>query len=116
VSTQHSEFPELTPEVRAAYKAGCLAAPFSWTAPTLTDRRYLAAFLREAMKQAKAAGNSGSAWSTCQELAAIANNLHTPPPPPPTLAEAREAARQLGGANAEVVHAFLASLGEGVQP
>jgi hypothetical protein len=47
------------------------------------------------------------------ELDAIANNLHSsPPPPPPTLAEAREAARQLAGADAEIVHAFLASLGE----
>jgi hypothetical protein len=43
-------------------------------------------------------------------LAAIAANLHAPPPPPPTLAEAREAARQLAGPCAEVVHAFLSTL------
>ena len=41
---------------------------------------------------------------------AIANNLHSPPPFPPTLAEAREAARQLAGPCAEVVHAFLSTL------
>jgi hypothetical protein len=40
-------------------------------------------------------------------LSAIADNLH---PPIPTLSEAREAARQLAGPSAEVVHAFLGSL------
>jgi hypothetical protein len=35
---------------------------------------------------------------------------------PPTLAEARVAARQLAGPSAEVAHAFLATLGEGLQP
>jgi hypothetical protein len=43
-------------------------------------------------------------------MVALADNLHSPPPPPPTLAEAREAARQLAGPSAEVVHAFLFSL------
>ena len=42
-------------------------------------------------------------------LSAIADNIH---PPTPTLAEAREAARQLAGPSAEVVHAFLGSLGD----
>ena len=111
---RHVEFPLLAgaagggPETHAA-TAWVKVRPTE--SLTTDDRRALAAFLREAMRQAdEAADNVGNAW---QELAAIANNLHTPPPPPPTLAEAREAARQLGGANAEVVHAFLASLGEG---
>jgi hypothetical protein len=104
------EFPELTPETRAAYQAGCLAAPFSVTAPTLTDRRYLAAFLREAIRQVRRRS------ALFSELEEIADSLHAPPPPPPTLAQAREAARQLGGEDAAIVHAFLATLGEGGQP
>jgi hypothetical protein len=106
--SRHEEFPELAPEAWAAVDAGYKAGrPLD---SVKGDRRRLAAFLREAMKQAQAAGIGGSAW---QELLAIANNLHNPPPPPPTLAQAREAARQLGGENAAVVHAFLATLGEG---
>ena len=106
MSRHHAEFPAVAPWALLAVNAGFPNKK--------VDRRALAAFLREAMRQADdAAGVGGSPW---QELAAIADNLHTPPPPPPTLAEAREAARQLGGANADVVHAFLATLGEGVQP
>jgi hypothetical protein len=37
----------------------------------------------------------------------LAHDLY---PPIPTLAEAREAARQLAGPEAEIVHGFLASL------
>lgn len=96
--SKHEEFPELTPEARAAINAGYKAGSLD---SVKCDRRRLAASLREAMKQARL---------QCAELGAIADNLHSPPPPPPTLAEAREAARQLAGPCAEVVHAFLATL------
>ncbi len=61
--------------------------------------------------------SSTLAWtkeSIIGKLLAIADSLHSPPPPPPpppTLAQAREAARQLGGENAAIVHAFLATAG-----
>jgi hypothetical protein len=61
------------------------------------DRRYLATVI-DLIRQ----------WSNAEE---IALNLHNPVPPP-TLAEAREAARQLAGPEAQVVHAFLRSLKE----
>jgi hypothetical protein len=107
----HVEFPALTPEASAAVDAGYGAA---WVVMANNRNRVLfAAFLREAMRQALPAGSTAIYWL---KLKAIADNLHNPPPPPPTLAQAREAARQLAGADAEIVHAFLASLGEGEQP
>ena len=96
----YEEFPELTPEAQAAYRAGCLAGSFSATPPTKEDRRYLSAFLREAMKQAYD-------WD---ELEAIANNLHSPPPLPTTLAQAREADLDTPEGKA-AVRDFLATLG-----
>ena len=106
--SQHQEFPELTQQAQAAYRAGCRAGPFSPTPLQNIDRRYLAAFLREAMEQATEHG----CVLVASDLQAIADNLHSPPP---TLAEAREAARQLAGPSAEVVRDFLATLGEGGQ-
>ena len=112
----HQEFPELTPEARAALEVAYKAA-FPWHDGhkeewTESNRKGQAAFLLEAMRQAELAA-SANAWA---ELIAIAASLHNPPPPPPTLAEAREAARQLAGPSAEIVHAFLATLGEAGQP
>ena len=106
--SQHNEFPELTQQTQAAYRAGCLAGPFSATPPTNTDRRYLSAFLREAMKQARPPGMS--VLSKWKNLAAIADNLHALPPLPPTLAEAQEA-DLLTPEGRDVVCAFLLSLG-----
>ncbi len=108
MSTQHEEeeFPELTQQAQAAYRAGCRAGPFSPTPLTNTDRRYLAGFLREAMMQATDHGPD--LWN---ELKAIANNLHSPPPPP-TLTQAREADLDTPAGKATVT-AFLATLGEG---
>ena len=103
----HVEYPELSTEARSAVGAGLWAVAFPMNTYYLHDRKQMAAFLREAMRQAQSVCVGGSAW---QELQAIADNLHSPPPPPPTLAEAREAARQLAGPSAEVVHAFLFSL------
>jgi len=103
----HVEFPELSVEARSALGAALEAAGLHESSIGGFDRRQMAAFLREAMRQAQSVGVGGSSW---QELQAIADNLHSPPPPPPTLAEAREAARQLAGPSAEVVHAFLFSL------
>jgi hypothetical protein len=108
----HVEYPELSAEAKSAVQAGlcALGSPKeSVYLEALDDRRELAAFLREAMKQASRRPLDRG-LSTWQALAAIADNLHSPPPPPPTLAEAREAARQLAGPSAEVVHAFLFSL------
>ena len=110
--SRHEEFPPMTPEARAAFDRGYEANGLFVSTPGKGDRVRFAAFLREAMKQANGAWLMGQNTSKWEELEAIANNLHSPPPPPPTLAQAREAARQLGGANAEVVHAFLATLGE----
>ena len=103
----HVEFPDLTPEAAAALHTACAVwqVDQSGFAPA-ADRRALAAFLLEAMKQADPMPGSEFA----RRLAAIAANLHNPSPPPPTLDQAREAARQLGGENAAIVHAFLATL------
>jgi hypothetical protein len=118
MSTHHEEFPFFTPEARAAFDAALSAITSTTATISSADfRRALAASLRKAIKQAsKSYGYSKQQFS--DELQAIANNLHNPPPPPPppTLTQAREAARQLAGADAEIVHAFLATLGEGVQP
>jgi hypothetical protein len=107
----HVEFPFLTPEARATLVVGIPEAPGGVRLTYATsDRRRFAAFPREAMKQAHHAHPVDSNISTWEELGAIADNLHSPPPPPPTLAEAREAARQLAGPSAEIVHAFLPTL------
>ena len=108
--SRHEEFPALTLEAKAAFDRGYEANGLFVFIPGKSDRVRFAAFLREAMKQA--GPPEMSALSKWDNLAAIHRSLHSPPPPPPTLAQAREAARQLGGANAEVVHAFLATLGE----
>ena len=108
----HEEFPKLTPEARAAAVIS-LGYSIDRVDSVEVHRRYrrqLAAFLREAMKQAHAA-NSDSMWRAWGGLEAIAASLHSPPPSPPTLADAREAARQLAGPSAEIVHAFLSTLG-----
>ena len=115
------EFPELTEATRIVLKDALNAsdrwffseafiASFEKNHLSREDRRFLAAFMRAAMKQA--GPPEISALMKWDFLADMHRNLHSPPPTPPTLAQAREAARQLGGANAEVVHAFLATLGE----
>ena len=110
MSTQHQEFPDFTPETKAAFNAALKAITSTTATLSVADfRRALAASLLEAMRQSDPVALGGR-WG---HLEAIANNLHSPPPTPPTLAQAREAARQLAGADAEIVHAFLASLGEG---
>jgi hypothetical protein len=112
VSTQHEEFPELTQQTQAAFQAGCRAAVVPQVALTNKDRRYLAAFLREALVQAEVPLTKR--WNDglhIGKLFAIANNLHSPPPPPPTLAEAREADLDTPEGKA-AVRDFLATLGE----
>ena len=111
MSTQHEEFPELTQQTLAAYQAGCLAGPFSATPPANADRRYLSAFLLKAINQA----TDCNGILLVSGLQAIANSLHSPPPPPPTLAQARAADLDTPAGRA-AVRAFLATLGEGVQP
>jgi hypothetical protein len=107
--SQHKEFPELTPEARAAVAAGYGAAGVQ--VAIVSDRVLLAAFLREAMKQA----TDNSCILHVNRLRAIADSLHCPPPPPPTLAEARAADLDTPEGR-ESVRSFLATLGEGGQP
>ena len=111
--TQHEEFPELIPKAERALREADRHLDLSqpgW------HRRYLAAFLREAVLQVFP--DYRGLPSRFHSLLEMADNLYSapPPPPPPTLAQAREAARQLGGEDAAIVHAFLATLGEGGQP
>jgi hypothetical protein len=106
--SSHEEFPELTPEARAAFLVGCAAAPFPACRISRSDRRYLAAFLNEAMKCHRGV----CLWDGLKE---IADNLHSPPPTPPTLTQARAADMDTPEGKA-VVRDFLATLGEGGQP
>ena len=107
--SNHVEFPELTPGTKAACDAAFFALKPGYY--TYADRRSLAAFLREAMKQAW-----NNDWEECwDELKAIADNLHSPQPPPPTLAEARAADLDTPEGR-DAVRAFLATLREGGQP
>jgi len=105
----HQEFPELTPETRAADEAGRSVAFVSLE--IYDHRRYAAAFLQEAIEQAK----SKNGILVVNKLLAIADNLHSPPPPPPTLTEARAADLDTP-AGRRVVYTSLASLGEDGHP
>jgi hypothetical protein len=93
-----TEYPDLFPEAQAILSAG------NWDDDPDT-RRGIAAVLDALDKQMAFM----SIVSRRGYLEAIARNLYTPAPRP-TLAEAREAARQLGGPSAQVVHHFLDTL------
>ena len=110
--SNHEEFPDLTLKARAAYYAAIDAIRNGEATISIRDfRRALAAFQREAIRQARRPDRH-LVWG---DLEAIAANLHNPLPPPPTLAQAREA--DLSTPEGQTtVNAFLASLGEGVQP
>ena len=103
MSPQHEEFPYLTDQALAAYRAAFPKEvdPFV----NLCNRRKLSAFLLEAINQATA--TSQYRWEMLQT---IAHNLHCPPP---TLAQAREADLNTPEGKA-TVSAFLATLREGV--
>ena len=111
--SKHVEFPHLTPEADRALREADRHLDVSKPA---WHRRYLAAFLREALVQAEMplTKRCSDGLQICK-LFAIADNLHSPPPPPPTLAEAREADLDTP-AGKDLVRGFLATLGEGVQP
>jgi len=85
--------PDLTPQAAALWDASGMS------------RHDLAQLLRLAIRLIP---DSAPGGGTLYDLWNLADNLH----PIPTLSEAREAARQLAGPSAEVVHAFLASLGD----
>ena len=115
--SNHEEFSIMTPAAQAAHDAAVNAIQGVNTTISCGDlRRALAAFQREAIRQVgKHEKAEKSDWHLVWgNLEAIAASLHNPPPPP-TLADAREAARQLAGPSAEIVHAFLATLGEAGQ-
>jgi hypothetical protein len=113
--SRHPEFPDLYIE------AGALLERFNLAGNSV--RVYVAAHIRAAMELARdgvpdlfSPGHSrqqlpgAGPW---ERLTNLANNLHSPPPLAPTLQQAREAARQLAGPEAQIVHAFLSSLEEG---
>ena len=83
----HDEFPPLTQEAGAVIDAAMLdtSKPY-WT------RRFAAAVIREAMRQA--ARGDGLAWTN---LHLIADNLHALPPPPPTREEMESALNEVVG-------------------
>ncbi|GDX73626.1 hypothetical protein LBMAG40_02830 [Cyanobium sp.] len=109
--SKHEEFPELTPEAKAAWNAACIAGNVSLCSYShISTRRFFAAFLREAMKQAH---DHYGFDAQIVVLKAIANNLHNPPLPP-SLAQARAADLDTPEGKA-VVRDFLATLGEGVR-
>ena len=88
----YEEFPELTPEALEALRRAehCLdVSKPGW------NRRYLAAFLLEATKQAHHALRTGKNTNIYESLQAIANNLHSPPPPPPTREQMEQALQSL---------------------
>jgi len=97
----HNEYPDLGPEAIAILKAG------NWDSDPET-RRGIAAALNSLAKPMAVNPSVPIAFGRCY-IEAIARNLYTPAPKP-TLAEAREAARQLGGPSAQVVHQFLDTL------
>jgi hypothetical protein len=106
----HEVFPALTPEAeRALHEADRHLDPSQpgW------HRRYLAAFMHEAMDQSQSTAIKG--FLIEYKMRAIANSLWSPPPLPPTLAEARAADLDTPEGKA-VVRGFLATLGEGGQP
>jgi hypothetical protein len=83
VSTRHEEFPKLTNEANAAYLA---AFPdISDPLPVPVNRRCFAAFLREAIRQARKYYDHSSYLSLSELLEAIASNLHSPPPVLPAI-------------------------------
>jgi hypothetical protein len=106
----HVEFPALTPEAERALRE---ANPHLDCSKTGWQRRYLAAFLREAVLQVFP--GYGGLPSRSHSLLEMADNLHSPPPPPPTLAEARAADLDTPAGKA-VVRDFLATLRKGGQP
>jgi hypothetical protein len=109
----HVEFPELTPEAKAAAVTGLGYSLDRVDSIFVSkfDRQYFAAFLKEALKQATERNFVFPTW----ELEAIAANLHSPlpppPPPPPTLAQAQTADLNTPEGRA-TVSAFLATLEE----
>jgi len=114
--SRFAEFPEPYLETRA------LLDQFGLTGNIA--RVQLAAMIRAAMELARN-GVPISIDRTRQQvpgagpwerLTNLANNLHNPPPLAPTLQQAREAARQLAGPEAEVVHAFLSTLQPEARP
>ena len=107
--SNHEEFPALTPEARAAYHAAIDAIQNMNATISIRDfRRALAAFQREAIRQA-GRPDKHLVWG---DLEAIAASLHNPLLPPPTLAQAREADLSTPEGQA-TVSAFLATLGDG---
>jgi len=116
--SRHPEFPDLYIESTE------LLNRFGLTGNSI--RVHVAAHIRVAMELARdGAPDVFSPDRTRQQvpgagpwerLANLVKNLHNPPPLAPTLQQAREAARQLAGPEAEVVHAFLSTLQPEARP
>lgn len=105
----HVEFPLLMTEtIELLTSARAQVGGDQTVILTGEDRRFLSGFLRALIEQTPVELSKSPLLHN--KLTFLADNLHLPLPPSPTLAEAKEAARQLAGPSAEVVHAFLATL------
>lgn len=98
MSTQHEDFPPLTPEAERALREAeshLNLNKLGWRRP------YLATFLRGATDQAQRSvfGTNivapGPTAGVLKELRAIADSLHSPPPAPPTREQMNEALQKL---------------------
>jgi hypothetical protein len=88
----HNEFPELT------HEAKCVLMQFKTFSSLNWNRRFAAAVIREAVRQAGTFTVGTRAKGEVVEvvtLNCIADNLHALPPPPPTREQMKEALRSL---------------------
>lgn len=84
------QFPSLTPESQSVLRVAGQELPSQFRDGGLIERRYSAAVIREARRQASACDLSPEATheTAWLRLGAIADNLHSPlPPTPPTKEE-----------------------------
>ena len=94
--SQHIEFPPLTFESQSVLKVAGQELTLRVCDGGTIERRFCAAAIREAMQQS-GTWNINSEFPraiACEDLAAIADNLHSPPPPP-TLEEMQQALQEL---------------------
>lgn len=89
------QFPLLTPESQSVLRVAGQELPSRFCDGGLTERRFCAAAIREAQRQACILLRNGDPAAAWLRLAAIADNLHSPLPPPPTREEMLKALQEL---------------------
>ena len=91
---QTMQFPSLTPESQSVLRVAGQELPSQFRDCGLIERRYSAAVIREARRQASACDLSPEATheTAWLRLGAIADNLHSPLPPTPPTKEEMETA------------------------